>query len=326
MTDKFEQLKKKADDIRMTESERSLMRARIQETMEHFPIREPITATTPVKSPFSFMVLARSVALVLVGFIGGGGGLAFASEQALPGDILYTIKTDVTEEVVAVFKATPEAKIEWEEARIKRRAAELAELQIKGRLEEGRARIATDKIREARANVDTQVVRLSKDLSFDGVIFSPQPQLATDNAVTISATNMSLPTREDLDVIEPTLENPKEESEGLRPAKPVLVENISEQPAQRLPEDIRPNPAAVSGFAPEEAQISERDFGLEVLERMTLEVDKLEASKKIDDQTVSRLESLLEKANKLYENKQIKEFYETIREIKEILQKILKNS
>ncbi len=301
MTNKFEQLKNEAQNIRMTESEKSLQRARITETMEHFPIRETAPTAGPVKSPFRFMMLARSMAFVLVGFIAGGGGLAFAAESSLPGDILYPVKTEVTEEFVAVFKPSPEAKIAYEQVRIKKRAGELLKLQQKGKLVESRARIATDKIEASQEEMKTQVVRLSKDLSFNGVQFS-----AVDTSVAV-ATPQIIDT-EVSSIEEVAFDNkPKQRKPIMERATLSIDSNVSAD-ISTAETDTRPI-------------LTPADFTQETLKKIQFEVDRLTKDGTLDEQGIRMISVLMTKAEEAANKNDTKSFFHLIREIKSILEK-----
>ena len=129
-TNKFEQLKNIAQKTSLTAGEKTVLRSNIESFMKFHPVIETGARTARVKSPFSpFMIFARSVAFVLIGMLAGGSGLAYASEQALPGDVLYPVKINVTEEVVSAFSFTPEAKLEWETKRILRRVDEIQKIE-----------------------------------------------------------------------------------------------------------------------------------------------------------------------------------------------------
>lgn len=71
-----------------------------------------------------------------------GGGTSIGAEAALPGDALYSVKTNINEEVRAAFTFGAEAKANWEIRRAERRLEETAALSAEGQLNaESRARI-----------------------------------------------------------------------------------------------------------------------------------------------------------------------------------------
>jgi hypothetical protein len=65
-----------------------------------------------------------------------GGSVAFAAETTLPGDRLYTVKTGMTERLLAAVSFSNTAKVYIEELKIERRVKEAAKLAAQGRLDD----------------------------------------------------------------------------------------------------------------------------------------------------------------------------------------------
>lgn len=95
---------------------------------------------TPLESPYARFMrvfayahrpLVGAMALILV-----ISGTAYAAQGALPGDALYSVKTEVVEPLLGAFNATPERQVAWEEERVTRRLAEAAALVEKDALDE----------------------------------------------------------------------------------------------------------------------------------------------------------------------------------------------
>lgn len=63
-----------------------------------------------------------------------GGGTSVAAENALPGEALYAMKTEVNERVVSALSFGKDAKAEWEARRAERRLEEVATLANEGEL------------------------------------------------------------------------------------------------------------------------------------------------------------------------------------------------
>lgn len=63
-----------------------------------------------------------------------GGGVSFAAENSLPGEVLYPIKVKINEEVRATLALSGEAKADWEARRAERRLEELEKLAVAGKL------------------------------------------------------------------------------------------------------------------------------------------------------------------------------------------------
>lgn len=69
------------------------------------------------------LVLAFVIVLLLL-----SGGISYAAQQALPGDILYPIKINVNEKIADLVAVTKEAKIKQNTKIIKRRLEEMDKL------------------------------------------------------------------------------------------------------------------------------------------------------------------------------------------------------
>lgn len=71
--------------------------------------------------------LAYATLSVIV-ILGVGGGTVYASNSALPGELLYPVKVNFTEELQAAMKLSDEAKAEWAAERINRRINEVGQI------------------------------------------------------------------------------------------------------------------------------------------------------------------------------------------------------
>ena len=94
----------------------------------------------PVRSPFApFMLPARSLyagALTLVLMVAGTTQASLASENAVPGDILYPVKIAVSEPLSYLFSPSSEGKAELAARFASRRVDEAAVLSSVGKLDE----------------------------------------------------------------------------------------------------------------------------------------------------------------------------------------------
>ena len=75
------------------------------------------------------------ISLVIALMIALGGGVSIAAEGSVPGDTLYTVKTQVNEQVRGMIATSAEAKAEWEAKLAERRLEEAAELEAEGKLD-----------------------------------------------------------------------------------------------------------------------------------------------------------------------------------------------
>lgn len=141
-----EQFKKKSDNIRLRASERNDLRERLTSYMEYHQLpaefktqRSSLTqgqssglASETFKVFFVSKTYVRSLAGVFAILL--VVGIPVVAETAVPGDMLYAVKTNFTEEVRASLTLAPYAKVEWETQRLERRVAEARLLATEGKL------------------------------------------------------------------------------------------------------------------------------------------------------------------------------------------------
>lgn len=95
------------------------------ETERHIQQRSGFLFNNPLLKPMPLLAIVTIFATLT-------GGVSFAAENALPGDILYPVKVNFNEEVRAALSFTPEAKAEWETRRAERRLEEATEISASG--------------------------------------------------------------------------------------------------------------------------------------------------------------------------------------------------
>lgn len=133
-----EQLKKRADQIRLRADERHELRERLLAYMEYHPLQTGGRSTRRLMSP------RKTISISLNGWMVGkmlGASMVFflvviptLAEKALPGEILYPVKVRFNEELRGALSSSPYAKIEWETERLERRLAEARLLADAGKL------------------------------------------------------------------------------------------------------------------------------------------------------------------------------------------------
>lgn len=108
--DPLEQLKNLAISAHLSDAEKANMKAHILNAMKQ---AKPVSIRSPY---FSFFTMtqrrAALVFAVLIVFL--STSTTALADKALPGDILYTIKTKVNEPVVGFFASTDLEKAEWQ--------------------------------------------------------------------------------------------------------------------------------------------------------------------------------------------------------------------
>lgn len=124
------------EHIKLTDQERAEMRANLRHFMAEYPVRwtfiERFFAKTPSTVPgVTFMRPAFAVLLIV---LLAGGGTTYAAADALPGDVLYSVKTKINEPIAGAFATSLEAKANWSATLAARRLEEAGALAIEGRL------------------------------------------------------------------------------------------------------------------------------------------------------------------------------------------------
>lgn len=133
MDDFRKQLKDLTADIHLSADEKDRMRERLEAYRSYRPIRRETAARTAAYSVFStahlrFVAPALAVALVFV-----SGGVSYAAERAIPGNVLYPIKVHVNEEVRSALTFDEETQLSWDIRRAERRLEEAAALVAEGK-------------------------------------------------------------------------------------------------------------------------------------------------------------------------------------------------
>ena len=138
MEDKnLEQFLERSKKVKLFEQERSVIKQSVLNFMKENPVRLESSARLILWSNiFSFnkFNLTNTMAKLLILTLMTGGGISFAAEQALPGDILYPIKIGVNEEARGWLEFSSEAKANWEVERAQRRLEEAEQLASEGSL------------------------------------------------------------------------------------------------------------------------------------------------------------------------------------------------
>ncbi len=133
-------IKKIFDDAKklaLTADEKAAGREMLRAYMALRPVR--VARQGAAKKPFGFaflvpLVKPASVFALVLALMVSAGGVSYAAEAALPGDVLYPVKVAVNEEVRAAATVGAEEKAKWETERAERRLAEAEALAAKGRL------------------------------------------------------------------------------------------------------------------------------------------------------------------------------------------------
>ncbi len=200
----------------MTQAERAHMKNTLVSFMHTHPVGSmPQKILSPYTHGF-FMMAMRGCALALIFAIVGGGSLALASEQALPGGSLYDVKVHVVEPIRGALTLSTSAKLDWEAQRVERRIAEIQTLKDADALTEERATIAETELsaqtetfktnldaaiasgdREAAANASAKVLAvLSSNMAQDTTAAATTVETPATARTMMATVNEKMPARE----------------------------------------------------------------------------------------------------------------------------------
>lgn len=116
-----------ASDVSLLPSEKQLLRIGLTEAIH----RGKRVSGFDIFAAFSLKRFVALFSAVLIVFSTGGGVLAYAAEDALPGEALYPIKVSLSEPAIALFHRTPQAKARWAEKKLERRLREAEKLALR---------------------------------------------------------------------------------------------------------------------------------------------------------------------------------------------------
>lgn len=150
MNKEFQELVEEAKKIRLDEKEKNSIRQFLLSFINDNSVRKeavsrlknikPETAWSESDSFkkagifYSSRFLLKPMTIILIIALVVGGGASVAAENALPGDLLYSVKVKVNEEVKTFFAFSEEAKAKAETKIAERRLEEAAKLAAEGKL------------------------------------------------------------------------------------------------------------------------------------------------------------------------------------------------
>jgi hypothetical protein len=148
MNNEFELITKTIKNIKLTESEKSIMLTNISENAspsyeENQDVTNPTTSRLyyyyqNIKSNY-FMINKNKFipAFVIILIVVLTGGTSAFAEKAVPGDLLYGVKVSINEPAAGIFSSfSTEEKTEWKERLVERRLEEAQKLVSKNDFKE----------------------------------------------------------------------------------------------------------------------------------------------------------------------------------------------
>jgi hypothetical protein len=122
-------------DMSLTHAERERMRGMLQAYMAMKPLRTETAQEATSAWHLSLFFSPRAIAaLLVVAVFASSAGISYAAQSALPGDVLYAIKTNVNEPVQGALATSASAKAAWAIDVAGERVKEAAALAAAGKL------------------------------------------------------------------------------------------------------------------------------------------------------------------------------------------------
>lgn len=155
----FEQhIRDTAHTVALTSEARERIRARLSEYVAYKPLRNA-PVPTRMQYFFSYRMVASALMFTLVL---GGWGTAYAAEDALPGEALYTVK-EISEAARALVRVSPESRIAWDTERALRRLEETRALAQVNALSEETQRDLEQRFELFKKRAETRIATIESD-------------------------------------------------------------------------------------------------------------------------------------------------------------------
>ena len=135
MENHLNQFTKSAHEVRLDDGATSRIRERLIAHMRTHPfVPSPYQRFFGVLSPFTSLLRKPVFVTPLAFLLVFGGASAYAATDALPGDILYPMKTGLIEPIRGLFAVSDEAKAAWKISLTETRLMEVEQLVVKKQL------------------------------------------------------------------------------------------------------------------------------------------------------------------------------------------------
>lgn len=144
-------------NIKLAPAEKNQMKASLILHMEKYPVRNSVSSRLIWRESWKIFVdswliskhtkyMTASIIIALILALGGGSTVA-AAENSVPGDILYPVKINVTENIRAVAAISDESKASWNTEVVTRRLQEAEQLVAKDKLDSQTADLLSEEVK-----------------------------------------------------------------------------------------------------------------------------------------------------------------------------------
>ncbi len=151
----IEELNTKMHHVSLSSEEKFDMLQNLRAHMNTQPVPSPIFVSPLFKHVFAYSLLGAVLITT--------GATSFAAEDALPGDILYGIKTSLNENIIQAIALSDTAKARAEINLIDRRMEELSKMAIEDTETPEKIDIVLEKITAHKIDFDEHLVEVAKE-------------------------------------------------------------------------------------------------------------------------------------------------------------------
>ncbi|MDP3965256.1 MAG: DUF5667 domain-containing protein [bacterium] len=172
-------IKRAGEEVSLTHEERAKMKSVLHAYMAMKPVRPQEVEMSPISGWSMERVFAsRSVAAsLIVALFASTAGISYAAEGALPGDILYPIKTNINEPLRGAVALSVAAKTAWAMNVAGERIKEATTLATSGRL-------TPEARQEIQANFESHARQATENISRQA---NTSPERGAETAVRFEA-------------------------------------------------------------------------------------------------------------------------------------------
>ena len=182
--------------VSLSSQETSDMRQELESFMRSHPVRRSFSVFSPGSYIPSFRFASLAFAVVLL-ITSSGGAVAYASENALPGDSLYTVKTDIVEPLRERMAFGDKAKARWHLKRTQRRLHEAKTLMNRGDFTSAKQALIQQRLEHHIEKLQNRLDSLSGQPEADAIRSALEAELETHESFLQQVGTGSV-TREDM--------------------------------------------------------------------------------------------------------------------------------
>lgn len=165
---KLEKLFEKTRTLSLTDDERAVVRERVVSFIKNNPARNAVAAhhlewmVALLHQPIPLKFKYTMPILLILALLASGGGVSYAAQNSLPGDVLYPVKVDVNERIAGAFQFGTQARARWNADLAQTRLQEAEQLAAQNKLTpQLQAQIAT-RLEKAVAAAEKNIAQLQK--------------------------------------------------------------------------------------------------------------------------------------------------------------------